>query len=339
MIRPAALPELAGPPMGTRAVRPDALALLAAAAFIGAALLLPRLGPNLAMVDAALVVLVATGLVLLRRGQAPPGADALRFLGPWLLVIALATVLSLYSAGIESWALINIIQSIYAFSIFFGAYAVLWTRRDLVPLFALALTVGILMVTISLLLTFESGERPAGTFYHPNYAGHYLVAAAMVCWYSTAWRPLRYVAVAIAAFGVFLTASFGALLMAATFCCYVTWRGVRSRPWLALYALAGIILTLYLGWGPITQAGLDEFAVSDTLNAERLARSETGRLALWEESLESAVVHPLGVGPEGLRNRNLLSQGPIEAHNVYVAYFSERGVLGLVGLLGFGLAL
>ena len=320
-----------------RVRRLDALGLVAAVAFIGSAVLVPRLGPNLAIVDAALVLLVATGMVVLRRGQAPPAAEALKTLAPWLIVIAFATVVSLYSAGVESWALIALGQGVYALATFFGVYAILWTRRELIPLFTVALVAGITLVTLSLFLTIESGVRPAGTFYHPNYAGHYLVTAAMVCWYSTAWRPLRYIAAALAAVGVFLTASFGALLMAATFCGYLAWQRLRSRPWVVMYALCGILLTGYLaGSGGLPQSQLDEFSVTDTLNAQRLARSADGRLQKWEASLETAVSHPLGVGPDGLRQRNFLPQ---EAHNLYIAFLAERGLVGLIGLLGLGWAL
>jgi hypothetical protein len=318
--------------------RPDVIAGLIALSLVGVVFLEPRLGPNGAFVDAVLVVLVALGIGVMAVGGAPPALETWQATRAWLLVVAIGTALSLYSSGVTGWASIDIAQSVYSVAIFFGCYALIWRRRRFLPVFAIAIAVGILVTTVSLVLTLEPGVRPSGAFYHPNYAGHYLVVAAAVCWWASPWRLLKVAAVAVAALGVYLTASFGALIMAGTLVAYILLRAARQRPW-ALAFTGAAVLTLVAVVAPSTiTAELSQFTVSDTLTSTRFERSEGGRLGVWEESLATVPDHPLGVGPDGLHNRQMITVAR-EPHNLYVAFLAERGAIGLVGLIGLGIAL
>ncbi|HEX5510544.1 MAG TPA: O-antigen ligase family protein [Actinomycetales bacterium] len=322
----------------TRPQRPDVAAGLIALSMVGVTFLEPRLGPNGAFVDAALLLLVALGLRVMAVGGAPPAVQTWRATWPWLFVIAIGTALSLYSSGVTGWALIDIAQSVYSVAVFFGCYALIWRRRRLLPIFAIAIAVGILVTTVSLVLTLEPGVRPSGAFYHPNYAGHYLVVAAVVCWWASPWRLLKVAAVAVAGLGVYLTGSFGALIMAGAFVAYILLRAARQRPWVLAFTGA-VVLTLVAIVTPSTiTAQLRQFTVSDTITSTRFERSEGGRLGVWEESLSTVPDHPLGVGPDGLHNRQMITFAR-EPHNLYVAFLAERGVIGLVGLIGLGVAL
>jgi hypothetical protein len=253
-------------------------------------------------------------------------------------MIALGTVLSLYSSGITGWATINIAQSVYAVTAFFGLYAVFSSRPSLIPVFGVAIAVGVVVTTVALALTWQPEVRPAGLFYHPNYAGHYLVTSAFVGWSAVTWPWLKILIVVTAAAGVFLTASFGAIAMFGTFVVFLTVREAKRRPWVLAYGTAAVALALWLGGPAIISALSDGFAASDTLTSERLDRSGDGRFAVWQESLDTVPDHPLGVGPDGLHNRGLITVAS-EPHNLYVAFLAERGAIGLVGLIGLGIGL
>jgi O-antigen ligase len=290
------------------------------------------------LIDPLLLLVVANGLWLLHRGAAPPARTALRVTAPWIALIAAGTLLSLYSAGLQPWAGIDMAQTGYSLAIFFGMFAVMWTRREFTVLFACALSVGIAVTTVDIALAYAPGFRPSGLFYHPNYAGHFLVAAAIVCWFGLPWRPVRWAVLLLAAVGVFLTASFGALLMVIVFLAYTLAPFLRTRPAVVLVALAALIAGLWLGAGAIGKALTGDVQATDTLSESRLERSASGRLAVWSESLSVVPYHPLGVGPDGLHNRGLIDVAR-EPHNLYVAYLAERGVIGLVGVLGLGFTL
>ncbi len=326
-------------PLPARRTRPGALAVLAALVLLGSGILLPRIGPNAAFVDPLVIVAMVTGGYALRRRQLTPATAGVRAVLPPLAVVAVATCLSLYSAGIQGWAVLNVAQTVYALLTFVTIYGLLWQERDWVPLFTVGLAAGIVVVTISLVATYQTGVRPAGTLYHPNYAGHFLVAAAFGVWSGMPWRRTRYAVVGLALAGVFLTASFGALLMIATATTYLTFGALRTRPWVVAYGLAFLVLLGGLGATFVQRdpAGATVGA-SSTLSSSRFERSSSGRIYIWSQALVAAKDHPLGVGPDGLHNRGFITRFR-EAHNLYVAFLAERGILGLAGLLLLGLAL
>lgn len=322
------------------ASRPPFMAVLGALTLVGCGVLLPRLGPNGALVDPLLALGVVVGAFMLKSFPITPAAAGGRAVLVPMCIIALGTTLSLYSAGLQPWALLSMVQSTYAFATFIGMYALFWQWREHLPLFSLGAAAGVVVVTGSLFLTYSPGVRPAGVLYHPNYAGHYLVAMALCVYASMPWRRLRAAVLGVALVGVFLTASFGALVMIGVATSYLLLRYLRTRPGVVAFGLAGLVVVGAVGYAFI-RTSLETgqtVGASSTLNSARLQRSGSGRLYIWQQALTAAWHHPLGVGPDGLHNRGIITRFR-EAHNLYVAFVAERGLIGLVGLLLIGVLL
>lgn len=320
--------------------RPPFMAVLGALTLVGCGVLLPRLGPNGALVDPLLALGVVVGAFMLKSFPITPAAAGGRAILVPICVIALGTTLSLYSAGLQSWALLSMVQSAYAFATFIGMYALFWQWREHLPLFSLGAAAGIVVVTASLVFTYSPGVRPAGVLYHPNYAGHYLVAMALCVFASMPWRRLKVAVLGVALIGVFLTASFGALVMIGVATSFVLLRYLRTRPGVVAFGLAGLVVVGAVGYAFI-RTSLETgqtVGASSTLNSARLQRSGSGRFYIWQQALTAAWHHPLGVGPDGLHNRGIITRFR-EAHNLYVAFVAERGLIGLLGLLLVGVLL
>lgn len=310
--------------------------LLGAAAILGSTILVPRIGPNLVVLEPALAFVTVAGLVHLVRHGSPAGRRVTVATVPWLFVIAFATAGALFHAGFASWTLTNIAQSVYAFALFYGALGYFgWHRRD-ARAFVLALAATSVFVVGMLVIVDDPRERAPGLFYHSNYAGHFLVSAWLLIVLCFRQRVARLLATGLLAAGIALTASFGAIFMLVAAVSYGVVRVLRSKPAIVLVALVVVAAGWYLSYHPdITE--VEDVAVSQTLSSQRFERSSTGRIELWQDAVSVLGDAPLGVGADGLR-RSGLDSGK-EAHNTYVAYLAERGPIGLLGLLGFGLAL
>lgn len=320
--------------------RPPFVAVAGALTLLGSGVLLPRVGPNGALVDPVVALGIIVGAFMLKSFPITPAAAGARAVLPPICLIALGTTLSLYSAGLQPWALLSMVQSAYAFATFVGLYALFWQWREHLPLFSLGAAAGVVVVTASLFLTYTPGVRPAGVLYHPNYAGHYLVAMALCVHAAMPWRRLKVAVLGVALVGVFLTASFGALVMIGVATSYLLLRYLRTRPGVVAFGLAGLVVVGAVGYAFIRtslETGQTVGATS-TLNSARLARSGSGRLYIWQQALTAAWHHPLGVGPDGLHNRGVITRFR-EAHNLYVAFVAERGLIGLLGLLLVGFLL
>jgi O-antigen ligase len=316
-----------------------------ALAIVGASLLLPRVGPNLAPADVFLAVIVVLGLRELRWSDPSPARGLARIIAPWLCIVAAGSVLALTTVGINSAALTSLIQSTYAITILITAYALFAAprvdRRHLVSVTGAA----ILLVTAGLIVSWEPAIRPAGSFYHPNYAGHFLALATIVWWRGAALRTgLRLTIAAAGIVGILLTASFGALSMLAAAALPNIRTAVQRHPWTVPAVAAALSVALIWGAGPAIVATASGASASPTLSAERFERSQEGRFDLWGRAIATTREHPLGIGPESFRTQPQLSgSGTVgqgrEPHNVYLAYLVERGLLGLLGLIGLGVAL
>ena len=326
------------PARPTRAARPRTAAAdasLAAAGvvvIVGVVLLRPRLPANGALVDLPIAAVLVWALWSRPIGGDTPPSRALRELAPGLWLIAFATTLSLYSSGLQSWALLSIVQSIYAVALFLAIYRVLWCTRNHLDAYARAVGGAVVVVVASLVLSLEPGARPAGTFYHPNYAGHFLAMVAIATPYAHGPLWVRRGTVLLACVGVVLTASFGALLMLASAAGFVLLRRLSMLWGAALLAVSAVVALVIPPDSLITQQG----AVTETLSVQRFERSATGRFELWRTAGAAAVRAPQGVGPDGLRQLDLVGSGEIEAHNLYLSYLAERGALGLFGLVLLG---
>jgi hypothetical protein len=320
-------------------------AFLAVGAIVGSSVLLPPIGPNLTPTDPLLVAALAFGLAVSPVVAATPPKRMLRAIAPWLALLAASSILALTTSGITSWAVLSLGKSVYSFALFVGTYALFWgavpNRRVLVGATGLAVVV----VTVGLLVTWEPPARSAGTFYHPNYPGHFLAMALIVWWSGARNVPvLRWVITLVGLGGILLTSSFGAILMlfVAGIPSAVVW--LRGHAWMApAAAAAGLVGLLVVGF-PLEDMDREEVEVTETLNADRFERSQEGRVDLWVSALDATVQHPLGLGPMGFRHtpefsgKDVADDGRL-AHNLYISYLVDRGPLGLFALIGLGFAL
>lgn len=320
-------------------------AFLAVGAIVGSSVLLPPIGPNLTPTDPLLVAALAFGLAVTPAVSDTPPKRVLRAIAPWLALLAASSVLALTTSGITSWAVLSLSKSIYSFALFVGAYALFWSSRTDPRVLVWATGLAVVVVTVGLLATWEPPARSAGTFYHPNYPGHFLAMALIVWWPAARQAPLVRAQIALVGLGgILLTSSFGAILMLLVACLPKALRWLRNHAWVAPAAGAvGLVGLLVVGL-PSGEVNRSEVEVTQTLSANRFERSQEGRVDLWANALDATVQHPLGLGPMGFRNspefsgKDVADDGRL-AHNLYVSYLVDRGPLGLIALFGLGFAL
>jgi O-antigen ligase len=187
------------------------------------------------------------------------------------------------------------------------------------------------ILVIALLLV-ELGTRKQGTFANPNIAAHFLVTNLVVLTRAPLPRWLRLAALGAAIVGIVETGSFGAMLMTVGAFGYLTLTlpSEKRRAIIRRFApLAGLVLILALV--SASSEGAASTAESG-YNQRHFERSSEGRLNRFRIASGVALEYPFGLGPGSNRGLGLLP-GDQEAHNEYLAYLTERGVLGLVGLL------
>lgn len=313
--------------------------VLLVAATVGSMLLPVAVGPGLAPVDLVFVVVIVVGFS--RLGASGP--EVRRLLGamlPWVWLILLGSTLALFGVGVRSWALDGLFRDLFVLAIFFAVCELASDSRIRYSMLMKATLLSLVLVEVAIFAGAGS-YRPTGTFDNPNYAGHFLVLGLLLLLRASTF-PLvvKAAATASAVAALFLTGSFGGVAMLFGGVAYLLWARMRTHPAIPAKAGYGLMLctailsSVYFAYGVVA----DHVHLSDSVNTARIDRSAGGRLDLWHEGLARLGQHPLGVGPEGLANRDLLGRS-VEIHNDYLAYLVERGPLGLLGLLGLGLTL
>ncbi|MGH7529691.1 MAG: O-antigen ligase family protein [Gemmatimonadales bacterium] len=202
-----------------------------------------------------------------------------------------------------------------------------------------------------------SGLRIQGTFSHPNSFAQYLAPFILIAvagipaapLHGKIWRAagalglavllmLTYSRTAIAVVGTAL----GALVLL-----FLYWRGVRGlRPALAVLAFLGLA---WLVVGEEVQQRFAPISLRRAIEQARVGRSQESfgwRLLNWRGLVVRGVEHPvLGHGANMTTRLNPLvneNNGiPFNAHNDFVRFFFEAGIVGLVcyGLYGLLLCL
>jgi putative inorganic carbon (HCO3(-)) transporter len=185
----------------------------------------------------------------------------------------------------------------------------------------------------------DGAGRFQGGVGDPNYLAAVLVPAIMLAGGlavgSTARQRLALVLLSvICAVGLAATQSRGGLL-SACICAgaaLVVWRGKRAQI-LGLIAIAGLAIAIYFMLTPA--------AFTRILHVG----SGTGRLDIWTVALRIVRAHPLfGVGfgqfpqvsihyvlqPGALEYVNLIVESHIVVHNMYLAMWTEEGLIGLL---------
>ena len=198
------------------------------------------------------------------------------------------------------------------------------------------------------------GRRVAGAARNPNLAAGYMMTSFFVL-LASPWprrRPGRLLAAGWLLYGLYLTGSNGALLGAAAGVAALALaaglRGSRTPSQRHGVVGAGLVAGGLLMAAVVT-AGIPQVGVADVQalaererggvfggNLGRLDRSLGGRLAIWSAAWDAAGSQVVvGVGP-GSAARIPVAQGTLQRglHNDYLAFLIERGVVGLLGLLG-----
>lgn len=311
---------------------PSVVGILALVALFAVAFAAPSVADfTIADVAIAGLILALTVAAVTDGGRIDREA---RMLFPGLALIAAGTLLGSTHVGLQSWILADGVRDLGAFLAFFAMADALrrLSSRHLAfgPWMVVA---GMTALTLHLWVDGGGAERASATFPNPNVPGHYLATAIGLCAWTLRGRA-RVVAVTIGLAGLAATGSFGGALQVVMMAAYAAVANrrllagaVRRRPWLVVVGLAIIPMTVVL-----------YTSLAAASSPDRLDRSGSQRVELWQDTVAVARDNPLGVGPGTIRHEALLGLGR-EPHSEYLAYLGERGVVGLGGLLVLGLGL
>lgn len=311
--------------------------------YAGVALLRPGLPQGLAFVDPILLGLVAYAVVSMMY-QGSPATSGARRLVPWVWFILLGSFLGLAQVGIPLWAISNLARTLFALMTFVCLWQLLVVAR--VERFAIAGTIVGFVITAGLLVVQASSTRGTALFPHSNYAGHYVVMAGFLlisvarAWW---WKVLVILGLILA---VQQTSSFGAIAMAVAMLGVYAFRALtRSTAilavGLALLAIVGLFLATPSAADLVPDDSGGSWEISPTISEDRLDRSGDSRVDLWSQGFEAYLQSPLGLGPDGVKQRQVaVYRGhALEIHSDAIGYLIERGVLGLIGFVGLWVTL
>lgn len=296
--------------------------------FLGIGFLAPSFGPGIVPVDALILVMIVLWVPSIADGE--PRGVLRPLLIPLALILA-GSLLGSMAVGIKPWIITDLAKDVASFASFFAVIVVLRSGGPS-TLRAAGWASALATIIVCLALIVDVGSRAQATFANPNIAAHYLVTSLVVLTRVPIPRVLRFGTIAIGAIGLAVTGSFGALLMSLGAFGYlaVSLPQARRRVLVKRAALVGIfvlgIVMIVSGGGaltPDTETGFNE---------RHFERSSEGRFGKWTAAVDVAIENPLGIGPGSNRGLGLLP-GDQEAHNEYLAYLSERSLVGLIGLI------
>ena len=306
--------------------------------YAGVVVLRPGLPHNTAFVDLVLAAVSFGALLSMARQGSPASEGAKRSL-PWLWLIILGSLLGLSGVGMASWGVSDLAIGLFAMITFFCYWHLIHLHH--LERYAVWGTVAGLAITLITVVT-DGNLRNAGLFSQPNYPGHYAVLAAMILVYAS--RHWWAKALAIVAMIVVIqeTGSFGAIVMVAVILAVLGWRLVTRHSAILAALLVAVALFGVFVVGSFVSTGSSGLNtqvpnVSGSINSTRFAKSKGSRFQLWSDDLRAWGQEPLGLGPAGILHRqvSILFGVPLEVHNDLLSYLVERGVVGVVGFIGF----
>ncbi|MGZ4757881.1 MAG: O-antigen ligase family protein [Acidimicrobiales bacterium] len=313
------------------------LQIAVVAAYAGVSILRPALPSNLAYVDVAIAAICLVSLLSMAKTGSPATRSAVRAM-PWLWLILVGSFLGMWSVGITGWGIADLLRTNFAVLAFFCIWHLMYVARlERYAIWGTAIGLGITSVA---LLVQPFKYRGRAFFENPNYAGHYCVMAAFLLFFA----GKRWYLHAIAAFGlamaIWQTGSFGAVAMSLSMLAVVLVRSVtRNTAVLAvgLVVLAVVGLFLLSPGADSVSSGNGSWQISSSLSSDRLDKSQGSRISIWSDAWNAWVKEPLGVGPDGVHQRQLamINGHFLEIHNDALGYLVERGPLGFIGFIGF----
>lgn len=334
---------------GTR-FTPGLLKVCIFAAFALVPILEPGLPLNLAFCDLFIVVIIFLAIVYMTRVGSPATLAAVKSL-PWIWLILLGSYLGLSAVGIPLWSTLDLLRGMLAFATFFCFWHILYTVH--LERYALWGTATGFVVTTVALLILPFKYRGLAFFEHPNYCAHYCVLAGTVLIWSARRWWVKGIWVASLGICLWKTGSFGAVAMMLGILGLVALRSVARNTGVLLAGLVAIAIGGLLLISPAvdtTTVNPDEtvavasdttaIEVSSAFTSDRFDKSQGSRFAIWSQAVAAYSQEPLGVGPDGVRQRGIgLSDERggtlvLEIHADALGYLVERGIIGLVGFIG-----
>lgn len=257
-------------------------------------------------------------------------------LAAFAVVMVLSAATSAYPAAVWTATLLTVVSG----AAFFGSFAWLLhrdpgARITLLRAWALgappAAAVGLLTSRIVHQRAYFP-QAPMGTnaFGTTLFLGS-LCALGLACRARGRERALWLGCSLISVIGVLATTSRSSLAGWAVGAAYLAWREFRQRPRRLAVALAsGLIVLSVVGLATPTLGGRVEHAVRDLMQ---------DRVGIWQVAVEVIRAHPLlGTGPgtflrDFTRRRPEAAERKWSAHNLWLHYTVETGLLGLGSLL------
>ena len=332
--RPGAGASAAGAsePIPSPVKAPIVLRVALVVAYIGTAILRPQISGGLAMVDPLIGAICLFGL----WSMTMVGSTATRALSRtlvWMWLILVGSVLGLAHVGITAWAIESLTQTTLALLTFFC----FWHLIEVYKMHDTAqrgVVLALLVAVLSLLLV-PYRWRAEGWFPNPNYPGHFGVLACALLLSIGSFRT-RVFALVSMAIVLWTTASFGAIAMAVVMVAVVIIRAVERYALVLIVALGALVLiTILLLAAPANEVETESgtWQVKGVISEERFERSQESRFNRWGPALEVFADQPWGVGPNGIKQLTV-DGWSFEVHSEPVGFLVERGVIGLVGLIG-----
>lgn len=285
----------------------------------------------------------AAALVLGWQRLWQPGAASVLFrrIAPWLYLYALGQFLGLIGFGLTFAGLLAIgrnLLPVIVFCVFVG----LLERRP-VELRAMVVTYTIAAVFVVATVIAGGGPRGEGVFDNPNYAAHFLACAVLLVPFLPWRRSVKIILAAAFCVGILRTGSFAAAAMLGAMAAATLWvRLARVKPshrpflrfaWVITFA--GLAL---VGWSQLSGAKVD---LGSGLDSSRFERASATRTGLWSDAIDIFSDHPLGVGADGIRLRNLTLSFTIvtEIHTDLLDALVAGGIPAVLGMVGIVSAL
>jgi O-antigen ligase len=318
------------------ATAPWSVAALAAALF-ATGFALPRAG-GFTIADVLIGAFIVLATVEMAARHERPRPIVLAVLFPILLVLG-GSLIGALDVGLTEWIVYDLIRDIGAAAALLAVIQVFdrapagWFRFP-----ARALTAIAVIVAIQLVFLAQETLRARATFPNPNVAGHFMATCFMALLVLPVSRRIRIAGLTAAGVGFVATGSFGAMLQVAVGLAVVAvGASGRVRPATRQLLAFAVIATIGV-LGVAAASGvqfLPERGETTGYNAAHLDRTTSGRLEVWSAAIDQVIDRPWGIGPGSSRNLQVLREGDesTETHSEPLAFLSERGALGLLGLV------
>ncbi len=303
-------------------------------AYIGTTVLEPQIGGGLALVDPLIGVLCLAGIVSMTRTGSHATAGLVRAL-PWMWLILLGSLLGLAHVGVAGWAVESLIQTTLALLTFFCFWHLIETF-DLEDTARLGVLLALIAATVALVVT-PYRWRADGLFPNPNYPGHFGVLASALL-LSIGTRRMKWVALICGAVILWTTASFGAMAMVVVMGVITIGRAIeRHTLMLTVFLIGMVVAGALLIFAPRSEVETrsEAWEVKGVISEERFEKSQGSRFERWGPAFEAFADEPWGLGPNGVANRLEVDGRAFEVHSEPIGFLVERGILGVIGLLGF----